>query len=221
MLRRLQGFIIGLIASALLFGGVAFAAAELNVVPNPFPVLINGILATVEGYNVNGYTFLKLADFKQAGLTVKFNETDKQIEITSVQAVAAPSNTSGGGVAMSETLPVPLNKYGLPDFVAYKGAKPTIEDDRKNQYITFEGVRYIRLGWDKNHPPMLAHPYSMSKYKEDEMGNTIISLHSIIQTSEGEKGVTLLDEIPYTNYSFSEHYITYDYYLNTFLPLIK
>ena len=83
-LSNLKKFIFGLIIGIMTtISLTVFAAVELNVVENPFPVLINGQTSEVEGYNINGFTFLKLADFKQVGLTVKFNETDKQIEIIS------------------------------------------------------------------------------------------------------------------------------------------
>jgi hypothetical protein len=88
----MKKFIIGFIVGALMFSIIPVMAQEgLTVVPNPFPVLIDGVVTEVEGYNINGYTFLKLADFGKAGLTVKFNETDKQIEISSTKkAVITP-----------------------------------------------------------------------------------------------------------------------------------
>ena len=79
MKKFISGLIVGIIMAVAV---TAFAAAKLNIVPNPFPVLIDGVETPVEGYNINGYTFLKLADFKKAGLAVKFNEADRQIEIS-------------------------------------------------------------------------------------------------------------------------------------------
>ncbi|MDD3024804.1 MAG: hypothetical protein PHE26_12995, partial [Syntrophomonadaceae bacterium] len=78
----MKKIIIGFIVGALMFGIIpVMAQGELTVAPNPFPVVIDGVVTEVEGYNINGYTFLKLADFGKAGLTVKFNETAGQIEI--------------------------------------------------------------------------------------------------------------------------------------------
>ena len=85
MLRKYKQFMIGFLVGALLFSlSPVFAEGELNIINNPFPILINGQVAEVEGYNINGYTFLKLADFGKTGLVVKFNETEKRIEIESV-----------------------------------------------------------------------------------------------------------------------------------------
>lgn len=80
MKKYLSGLLTGLIL-ALSF---TVLASELNIIPNPYPVLINGTNQNVDGYNINGYTYLKLSDFKKVGLIVKFNETDQQIEITSL-----------------------------------------------------------------------------------------------------------------------------------------
>lgn len=85
MLKKYKQFMIGFLIGALLFSlSPVFAEGELNIINNPFPILINGQVAEVEGYNINGYTFLKLADFGKTGLVVKFNETEKRIEIESV-----------------------------------------------------------------------------------------------------------------------------------------
>ena len=84
MLKKYKQFVLGVLAGAILFSGAVFAANGLNIKANPYPVLINGQASPVSGYNIDGYTFLKLADFKKAGLKVIFNESDSQIEITSV-----------------------------------------------------------------------------------------------------------------------------------------
>lgn len=85
MLRKYKHFVIGFLVGALLFCiSPVLAESGLNIIENPFPIFINGKMERVEGYNINGYTFLKLADFGKTGLVVKFNETEKRIEIESV-----------------------------------------------------------------------------------------------------------------------------------------
>jgi hypothetical protein len=134
-------FIIG----AFLFSGMSvFAAVELNVVPNPFPVLIDGVSASVDAYNINGFTYLKLADMRQTGLKVMFNETDSRIEITSQttqQSVATPEpeqitpteQTSTSGDAPEVTpeptttpeptpTPTPEPTQPVPDYAGYDAA---------------------------------------------------------------------------------------------------
>lgn len=81
---RLQGLLAGLIISVLIIGAPVLAEEVLNVVANPFPILVDGVQDdSISALNVNGYTFLKLRDIGKIGVTVKFNETDNIIEITS------------------------------------------------------------------------------------------------------------------------------------------
>jgi hypothetical protein len=170
MFKRLQGFIIGFMVCALLFGGVAFAA-ELNIVPNPFPVLINGSPATVEGYNINGYTFLKLGDFKQAGLVVKFNETDKVIEITNETQALAPvgevntvSETATSNLRTSQKDGYLIFLYGNAEYINaasieakslsyrfdYIGSTLNLyrceNGDLTNKELVLENVTYNKIG---------------------------------------------------------------------------
>ena len=60
----MKKIVIGLILGIFLSSGIVYAA-EMVINPNPFPVLINVVETVVEGYNINGYTFLKLADLKR------------------------------------------------------------------------------------------------------------------------------------------------------------
>lgn len=78
----MKKFVLGIIVGALLFGSAVFAADTLNIIKNPFPILINSKPTEVDGYNINGHTYLKVADLKKANLEVLFNETEKQIEIS-------------------------------------------------------------------------------------------------------------------------------------------
>jgi hypothetical protein len=85
MLKTARSFLVGLIVGALLFGGVAFAA-EYVINPNSFPIYVNGTQNdNIKALNIDGFTWIQLGSLKEAGLVVKFNETDKIIEITSVQ----------------------------------------------------------------------------------------------------------------------------------------
>jgi hypothetical protein len=127
MLRKYKHFMIGFLVGALLFSlSPVFAEGGLNIMENPFPIFINGKMERVEGYNINGYTFLKLADFGKAGLVVKFNETEKRIEI---ESVIKSSNERGGDKIVEESIPI-------------EGA--TIEKDGYNLMVV-NGIEYVSL----------------------------------------------------------------------------
>lgn len=83
----MKKFVSGLLIGILIALSVTtFAAVELKIAPNPYDVIINGSKADVDGYNISGSTYLKLTDFKQAGLEVSFNKDSKEIEITTPSA---------------------------------------------------------------------------------------------------------------------------------------
>ena len=127
MLRKYKQFMIGFLVGALLFSlSPVFAEGGLNIMENPFPILVNGQPTEVEGYNINGYTFLKLVDFGKAGLVVKFNETEKRIEI---ESVIKSSNERGGDKIVEESIPI-------------EGA--TIEKDGYNLMVV-NGIEYVSL----------------------------------------------------------------------------
>lgn len=100
MKKFISGFLIGILITLSI---TTFAAVELNVAPNPFDVLIDGKTADIQGYNINGSTYLKLSDFVEAGLGVNFNKATKQIEIvtTKIQEQKA-STTIEGGVTVNQ-----------------------------------------------------------------------------------------------------------------------
>ena len=99
MKKFVSGLLIGILITLSI---TTFAAVELKIMPNPYDVLINGDKADVTGYNISGSTYLKLTDFKQAGLDVNFNKDKKQIEIatpssTSESTEPAPTSTTTNG----------------------------------------------------------------------------------------------------------------------------
>jgi hypothetical protein len=88
---KYKQFIAGFVTCAILLSAIFITgfAEGITVLPNPYPVTINGVEITVEAYNINGFTFLKLADVGKAipNTTIKFNEIDKRIEINSAGSV--------------------------------------------------------------------------------------------------------------------------------------
>lgn len=190
----LKKFIIGFIVGALMFGIIPVMAQEgLTVVPNPFPVLIDGVVTEVEGYNINGYTFLKLADFGKAGLTVKFNETDKQIEISSTKkAVITPEPIPDkGDDVVSDIEKFEENGYkGIRvDGVEYYSMKSIADSIYDKGY---------NIGYDRNEDSLFLIKYNGAK----------------------KNSTRILTGIPYKVFDGATH-IEKSYCLNEILPLVK
>lgn len=141
--QTFAAFIFG----AILFTSISAFAETMNVTKNLFPVLIDGVKATVDAYNIDGYTYLKLGDLKQAGLKVVFNETDKKIEITTAvtekennsnprqetNQPATPTPTAPQPTPVQETAPEP-DPEPAPDLTVYN-AKLDLLTDTYNQDV--------------------------------------------------------------------------------------
>ncbi len=195
----LKKFIIGFIVGALMFSIIPVMAQEgLTVAPNPFPVVIDGVVTEVEGYNINGYTFLKLADFGKAGLTVKFNETDKQIEISSTKkAVITPE-------------PIPDKGDDVVSDVQ-------VYEEGNYDVVKIDGVEYY---CEKSIPPwydLYAKGYGVGY---DKATDTAFLMKYNGDVKQYDDYTVLLQNIPQTNYK-GKTYIEKNFYINSVLPLIK
>lgn len=157
----MKKFIAGFVTCAILIFTLltfGFAEGALNVVLNPYPVYVNGTQIEVEGYNINGFTFLKLADIGRVfDSTTLFNETDPHIDINSNEVVlSAPATTS-----VTQDL-VPVIQFDIEtekpigaEFAEYKGCR----------VLKYNGKMYVR-GTD------LYAPFNIIQLIGDE--NTLI-----------------------------------------------
>lgn len=57
-----KNFITGFVSGAVAFGVVGAMAANMVTTPNSFPIKLNGQDVSIEGYNVDDYTYFKLRD---------------------------------------------------------------------------------------------------------------------------------------------------------------
>jgi len=198
----MKKIIIGFIVGALMFGIIpVMAEGELSVTPNPFPVAIDGEVAEVEGYNINGYTFLKLADFGKAGLTVKFNETEGQIEIeTKEKAVIMPE---------PENEPVPEPEKGddnVSGISRYTENNYEVVLENDVEYYSLKSIfehiypEGYNIGYSNNDTAYLM------KYK-DNIKNV-------------DAATKIFENIPIKYFNGATH-IKKTFYLNKIIPLIK
>lgn len=204
----MKKIVFGLILGILLSSGVAYAA-EMVVKPNAFPVIVNGDVVDVEAYNIDGYTFLKLRDFEKAGLIVKFNETRRQIEITSNQPNGEPAKEEDamGSVTKAKSIPEPKVLENISAITPNKNGEET---------FTADGVKYITGG------SLYQILYDTGNYRlSGSEGNVFITKIN----HEAETSAKILENMPHKMYkdegSNSMWCFEYDYYVNTILPLIK
>jgi glycerophosphoryl diester phosphodiesterase len=130
----MKKFFAGLITGLLISISVtAFAAVQLKVVPNPFPVFINGDQAQVDAYNINGSTFLKLADLKQTGLDVKF--ADSKINVLSTFAATDPTDYTVPEIDNS-------NNYVNPK-ILFDGDNFTLTTYKDLKALKYNGKTYV------------------------------------------------------------------------------
>lgn len=82
-------FITGFVSGAIAFGLVGVMAAEMVTAPNTFPITLDGQQVSIEGYNVDDYTYFKLRDIADVvgGFDVDF--ADDTIVLTSQEEQAA------------------------------------------------------------------------------------------------------------------------------------
>lgn len=218
----MKKFIMGFLTAALLFTAIPIGAAieEYICYKADYKVMVTGTEYINEDLPILNYKGNTYAPFRSileaAGLNVHWNTELKQAEVT-IAPVPAPTRE------VETVSEVPLNKYGLPDFSKVPAdEKPTIEDDGKNQYFTYEGVKYIRLGWDKYHPRMIPYGYYLWNPDIDENNMRKIVLTKTVEQDGESKSITVFDEIPYSPYDTSaNYYIPYDYYQNTFVPELE
>lgn len=90
-----KNFITGFIAGGIICATVTGFAVEYAVSVNPFPVKVNGVETSIQGYNINDETYFKLRDVSAAvgGFEVGF-EDNAIIVNTPQKPTPAPIATS-------------------------------------------------------------------------------------------------------------------------------
>jgi hypothetical protein len=79
---NIKSFVSGIVIGTVLTASLsAFAAVKLNVIPNPYPIFIDGVKSKIKGYKINGTVHISINDLKTLGISNQFNEEKQQIEI--------------------------------------------------------------------------------------------------------------------------------------------
>ena len=70
----MKRFTLGFIIGGVICSAITGFAVEYAVTANPFPIRVDGVEKSIEGYNINDSTYFKLRDIADAvgGFTVGF-----------------------------------------------------------------------------------------------------------------------------------------------------
>ncbi|MCI9086807.1 MAG: hypothetical protein HFE51_10410 [Clostridia bacterium] len=137
-----KNFITGFITGGIICAAVTGFAVEYAVTANPYPVKINGVETSIQGYNINDETYFKLRDVSAAvgGFEVGFS--DNTITIATEQQpepTTAPIQTE-----KSDLSPLPEVEIETVDgekYVRKSNIEKMLDDIGLGQY-KFTSVRF-------------------------------------------------------------------------------
>jgi hypothetical protein len=130
----------------MLFSSIGVFAEGLTVLLNPFPIIVNGINAEIEAYNINGRTFMALGDTAKCfNATAKLNETTKVIEVTTNESEVKNMSTA---IKYDSVTGLPIGAEYVENekdgrmykTIQYNNKIFISESDMKDIY----GIKYIR-----------------------------------------------------------------------------
>ncbi len=117
-------FIAGFVCGAVLFGITGVFAGQYLAIENTYPVQVNGNNVSLEGYQINDYTYFKLRDIgDKVGFNVDFQNDTILID------------TQGKGIGNTDT----VNKN---DGLNIKKQDPTYVSINGAEYISAENAMY-------------------------------------------------------------------------------
>lgn len=125
-----KNFITGFICGGIICAAATGFAVEYAVTANPYPVKVNGVETTIQGYNINDETYFKLRDVSAAvgGFEVGFE--DNAIIVNTPQKPTpsmSPSAASASNLAIGKAIDGIETKCTDGQWYVY-------EDSIKNKY---------------------------------------------------------------------------------------
>ena len=220
----MKKFILGFVLGAIIFRFTAIFAEEvLRILPNPYPVLVDGTKHDIQAYNINDYTYLKLADVGNIlGTKVIFNQTDSQIEIA--------SPTTNDIIGNIENL-TPKDLKQLRNNIDSLIYKEDLKVNSEEIKITPDGIKafYFEGEW------YIYITTPNEKWMDDHKKNNTTTHYQMVpialenkeysETAQLYKYINNNSELIFDNIQLNivknKECIKYDYYVNTILPLIQ
>ncbi len=190
-MKKLKSTTLGILIGAVTTLSIT-ALADYIVVPNSFPVKVNGQTVQVEGYNINDSTYFKLRDVADAvgGFEVGFK--DNTIII----------NTP------NKPTPSPV-----PTPATHSASDITIVKGEDGDDYTSDGLRI----WYVDDIPYIQKGSIQEKIKEKGILGYSFSTSSLVKAEDtGYKGI--IENIPLC--PSNSQLIPFEFYTSTILPLI-
>lgn len=165
-MKKYKQFILGFLSGAVIFGAVT--AFALEVIPNPFPIKLDGKSVNIEGYNIDGKSYFQLRDIGNAvGFTVDWDaENNTVVMETEAFASAAPTPSA---------TPIPNVTYD-------EQGRPETIDGLDIHYI--DGVGYVMMG------------YIEQKFKAIGYGDYTFGTDILIDRNRDD-GVPVIENVPH------------------------
>lgn len=215
--QTLVSFILG----GILFSSAGvFAATQLNVIPNQYPIKVDNKEVDIEGYNIDGRTYLQLRDITEilnADLDFQNNTILIDTDTSDTEVISNELATSTPNI--NPTIlptPVPTNTNNESEVKeAVELQIPTLEQRQNKPKSTPDGITDIDI-YDGKYYIGILHIKSSIKNKGYSMNNNNNNL------SITKDDILIIENIPSKYLSgFGNEAIEYDYYINKILPLIK
>ena len=202
----MKKFISGLIIGLMISVSISFADSY-NIVPNSFPIYVNGTQQSVEALNINGTTWIRLGSISGIlGASAVFDEVSKQINIDTIGGEAKVSMTEDEFKAAEEAEALADKKAAE----AYEKTKPKYYMEGTLDMMDYKDKKYVNVNTAFNKlnifPIFDEKSEVLTVYESKESYNNgdlpkIVSVPMIIVGGK--------------------YWIEYTYYNNAILPLIQ
>lgn len=189
MRNKIKFLLIGFILGSCTFNIFATVNSLYDIIANPYRIMINGKETTIEGYNINGYSYFKLRDI---GTQTKSFNVDFKEDMILIDTINATALTVDDETSSSNNVDVTEKNIVTIDTDIY-----AVNDEK---YFYFQ---YINNN-------LLSNTFITAKWEDSENYSLVLcnkNNHSII-----------LEPIPFEIYC-EHAIVSEDYFNNYILPL--
>ena len=152
-----KNFVTGFVTGGIICAAVTGFAVEYAVTANPYPVKVNGVETTIQGYNINDETYFKLRDVSAAvgGFEVGFENNAIIVNTPNKPTPAptpAPTSTSAPVSSVKPTPNPKLEQSTLEYLATLKNQEYTSDgvpiDDSYQDGKRYVNKHYIKVIYD-------------------------------------------------------------------------